>query len=233
MQGSNAPSLAIAHATAACFVPTGSAATPFPIDLHWGLVGFPAGAAPRRLDTEQAWTRATTEERWGRPILQLCREDLLLYLALHLAVHHPLDGLPWQLDLALLIRRNGRDLTWERVTDRARRWDVAGATYFALRLVEDRFAPGVPASALARLRPRGPRGALLDRIGRRSGERGGVDHLVDLLLLDRMSDLWSALVAAAAPRPGWVRSRYGTPSALRGYLAHYGRVGTILSRVLS
>ena len=223
----------LAHATAACFVPTGSATTSFPIDLHWGLVGFPAGVAPRALDAEEMWTRAVTEERWGRPILQLCREDLVLYLALHLAVHHPLDGLPWQLDLALLIRRDGPDLVWEHVTERARRWGVAGAAYFTLRLVEDRFAPGVPASALARLRPRGPRGALLDRIGRSSGERGGGDHLVDLLLLDRISDLTRALAAAAVPRPGWVRSRYATPSALRGYLVHYGRIGKILWRFLS
>ena len=220
----------LAHATAACFVPAGSATTSLPVDLHWGLVGFPAGATPRALDTEEVWTRAVTEERWGRPVLQLCREDLLLYLALHLAVHHPLDGLPWQRDVALLIRRDGRDLAWERVTERARRWGVAGAAYFALRLVEDRFAPGVPASVFARLRPRGPRGALLDRIGRSSGKRGGVDHLVDLLLLDRIWDLTRALAALACPSPAWVKSRYATPSPLRGYLVHYGRIGRILSR---
>lgn len=221
----------LAHATAACFVPAGSTGISYPVDLHWGLVGFPAGVAPRTLDAEEVWAHAVTEERWGRPILQLCREDLLLYLALHLAVHHPLGGLPWQLDLALLVRR-GQDLTWERVTERARGWGVAGAAYFALRLVEDRFAPGVPASALARLRPRGPRGALLDRIARSSGARGGVDHFVDLLLLDRMSDLCRALAALACPSPAWVQSRYATPSALRGYLVHYGRIGKILSRSL-
>ena len=68
----------LAHATAACFVPTESDPTSFPIDLHWGLVGFPAGARPHALDAEEIWTRAVTEERWGRPILQLGREDLLL-----------------------------------------------------------------------------------------------------------------------------------------------------------
>jgi len=40
--------------------------------------------------------------------LGLCPEDLLLYLALHFAVHHALSGLVWQLDLALLIARHGR-----------------------------------------------------------------------------------------------------------------------------
>ena len=220
----------LAHATAACFVPAGPTTTSLPIDLHWGLVGFPAGATPRAFDAEEVWTRAVTEERWGRPILQLCREDLLLYLALHLAVHHPLDGLPWQLDLALLIRRGRRDFAWERVTERARRWHAAGAAYFALRLVEDRFTAGVPVSVLAGLRPRGLRGALLDGIGRRSGVNGGMDHLVDLLLLDRMPDLCRAVAAAVAPRPSWVRSRYATSSAFRGYLAHFVRIGKILSR---
>ncbi len=218
----------LAHATAAVFVPAAPDPFAFPVDLHWDLVGFPAGARPRGLDVEEVWARAERAEAGGRPVLQLAREDLLLYLALHLAVHHPLTGAAWQPDVALLVRREGRGLDWERVVERARRWSVSGAVYLALRLVEERQAPGVPAAVLARLRPRGPRGLLLDRLG-----RGGwrPEHLVALLVLDRVGDLVRALLTAACPPPDWVRSRYGTRAALRGYRAHYGRVGKIVARL--
>jgi hypothetical protein len=222
----------LAHATAACFVPALPESSALPVDLHWDLVGFPAGARPRGLDVEEVWRRAEPGDAWGRPVLRLEREDLLLYLALHLAVHHPLDGLAWQPDVALLVRRHGVDLQWERVVERARRWSVSGAVYLALRLVEERLAPGVPAAVLAGLRPRGPRGALLDRIGR-GGGRWRPEHLAALLVLDRTRDLAKALATAAAPPPAWVRSRYGTRAALQGYRAHYGRIGTLLSRFLS
>jgi hypothetical protein len=221
----------LAAANAACFVPAAPDPVALPVDLHWDLVGFPAGARPRGLDVDEVWRRVEPGEAWGRPVLRLGREDLLLYLALHLAVHHPLDGLAWQPDVALLVRRHGALLAWERVVERARRWSVSGAVYLALRLVEDRLAPGVPAAVLAALRPRGPRGALLDRIGR--GRRWRPEHLAALLVLDRSRDLARALATAAAPPPAWVRCRYGTRSALRGYRAHYGRIGTLFSRFLA
>ena len=220
----------LAHATAAVFVPAAADPSAFPVDLHWDLVGFPAGARPHGLDVEEVWARAERAEAGGRPVLRLAREDLLLYLALHLAVHHPLAGAAWEPDVALLLRRHGGDLDWERVVERARRWSVSGAVYLALRLVEERFSPGVPAAVFPRLRPRGPRGLLLDRIGPRGWRP---EHLVALLVLDRTGDLAQALLTAACPPPDWVRSRYGTRSALQGYRAHYGRVGTILSRFLS
>jgi hypothetical protein len=220
----------LAYAWAACFVPSRTGAAAFPIDLHWGLVGFPAGVAPRAFDAREVWSRTVTEAWRARPVRQLGREDLLLYLALHLAIHHPLGGAGWLLDLALLIRRAGSALDWKSVVERARRWGVAGAVYFALRAVETRLAPGVPGSVFTQLRPYGPRGALLDRFGRRSDDGGRLDHMIPLLALDRVLDLARALAAVACPSPAWVRSRYATPTMLRGYRIHYGRSWKIFGR---
>ena len=222
----------LADATAACFVAVERGSGTLPVDLHWGLVGFPGGIGPRALDTEEVWGRAVTEERWGRQVLALGREDLVLYLALHLAIHHPLDGLAWQLDVALLLRRDGAAMDWERAIGRARRWRVAGAFYFALSRVERRFAACVPPAVLAALRPRGARGAILDRLGARSDRLGRFDHLIPLLLLDRGADLARGLTAGVLPAPAWVRRRYGTGSALYGYVMHYGRLGGIAARML-
>ena len=216
----------LAYATAACFVPAEPQPDRFPIDLHWNLVSFVAGNTPATLDAEEVWTRAVADARWGRRVLALGREDLLLYLALHLAVHHPLEGLAWQLDLALLLRRED-GIDWDEVVARANRWRLRSAVYFALKRVEDRFSAGVPRAALSRLRPRGPRGAWLDRLVRLDEPSAWLDHLIAVLLMDRPSDLVRALAAGALPRPGWVRLRYPSASTARSYAIHYRRLAAV------
>jgi hypothetical protein len=217
----------LAHATAACFVPADTGSGDFPVDLHWGLVSFPAGATPRTIDAEEVWTRAVATERWELPLLELCREDLLLYLALHLAVHHPFVGFVWRLDLALLLRRTEHHVDWAMIVERARRWRVRGALYYALRLVQEHLVVGPPSSVLAELRPHGVRGEALERLACHRDQMARFDHLVDLLLLDAGADLLRAIATSVVPTPGFVRGRYGTSSAVRAYLAHYRRIGAI------
>jgi len=217
----------LAYATAACFVPVEPRPGRFPIDLHWNLVSFVAGHTPSTLDAEEVWTRAVVDERWGRRVRALCREDLLLYLALHLAVHHPLEGLAWPLDLALLVRRQGDGLDWGAVVERAGRWRMRGAVYFALRRVEDRFAAGVPGAVLTRLRPRGARGAWLDRLARRDESSAWLEHLIAVLVMDRRSDLARAVARGALPGPAWVRLRYPSASTAGSYATHYRRLAAV------
>ncbi len=176
------------------------------------------------------WVRAIERERWDIPVTELCCEDLLLYLALHLAVHHPFVGCVWRLDIALLLQRDAGDLDWASILERGRRWRVRGALYFALRVVEDTLAVAAPAEVLAGLRPRGLRGAALERLARRRDPTARFEHLVDMLLLDAGADLLRALATSAAPTPSFVRGRYGIDSAPRAYLAHYRRIAAIVTR---
>jgi len=67
----------------------------------------------------------------GQEALGLCPEDLLLYLSVHLAVHHALAGLLWYYDLFLIERWRGT-LDWEALIAWASRWRVRAALYFAL-----------------------------------------------------------------------------------------------------
>lgn len=215
----------LAYRNAACFVSTATPPAGFLVDLHWGFVDYPGVAPAGAIDHQEVWGRAVKVEGWDQPVLSLCPEDLLIYLALHLTFHHALSGLLWQLDLALLLRRHGPELNWEDVAERAHRWRVAGALYFALRGVEEQFGVGVPVSLLTRLRPYGLRRAVLDWLCRRTDERlGRLDHLIILLLTDRRSDLLRALARGTVPPAAWVRSRYRKGSVLAAYLAHYGRI---------
>lgn len=223
----------LAYAGAACFVRRRREPGDFPLDLHWELLNYPGTASASVMDVREVWDRAVKVGGWSRPVLGFCPEDLLIYLALHWAVHHALSGLIWQLDLALLLRRYGATLDWAAVAERARRWRVQGALYVALAAVQERFGVEAPLSLLARLRPHGLRRSVLEGIRASRDERQGrLDYLVPLLLMDRGSDVVRALARGVLPAAGWVRSRYSKRSLLGAYSVHYGRVGRICARMV-
>jgi len=195
------------------------------IDLHWALLTEPRFAwSP---DESGLWERSVpimVMDTMGRG---LGREDHLLYLAAHLAVHHALTGLLHVWDVALLLERELHALDWEIVVARAASWRVRHALYFVLRAARHAFAAPVPASALSVLRPGGPRAALLSALmARGDGERlVRLERLVALLLVDRGRDLYGPLRRALLPPASWMRARYD-PTASRPalYRAHWRRL---------
>jgi hypothetical protein len=204
------------------------------VDLHWSLL-----SDPRYIwnETEglQVWDRAMKIEVASQTALGLSAEDLLLYLAAHLAVHHGLAGLVWYWDLALILERWADRLDWPVVVARASRWRVRRALSFALRGCEALFGIAAPAAVTARLTARGPRAAVLERlVGEREAERlARLEHLIALLLVDRARDLTTPLAHVICPAPGWVRARYDGAGAslLRCYFAHYRRMVGVGRRV--
>lgn len=218
------------HAGAACFVPVAPAPYTLPVDLHWSLVAFPGGLVPQGLAGPGVWQRAITVERFGRPMLQLSHEDLLLYLALHLAVHHPLTGLRWRLELAVFLGRHAGEMSWDGLPARAHAWGVSGAVYFALMAAESSLGLRGPSETIRSLRPHGLRGHILDRLARSAEDRPHLEYLVHLLSLDAVADRLRMLRRGLAPSASWVRARYDCDSALRGWCAHYGHALAILAR---
>ena len=201
------------------------------VDLHWGLVNDPRYSWDQR-EGLTVWERAIPIRVADEEALGLCPEDLLLYLALHLAIHHAFSGLLWYWDLALLLDRRGATLDWEAVIARASRWRVRNALFFALLGLEMFFGVSAPASVMGRVKPRGARAAVmgwllnhleLDRLAH-------LEHLIPLLLVDRSQDLLGAVSRLLWPPPAWMRARYaGDASALPAlYLAHYCRLGEVL-----
>ncbi len=201
------------------------------VDLHWGLVSDPRYSWNER-DGLAVWDRAVRIRVAGEEALGLCPEDLLLYLALHLAVHHGLAGLLWYWDLFLLINRWGGALDWQAVVERASRWRVRAALYFALLGLELFFGASTPASVMARVKPRGSRAAAIGWLLRHRGaqRRTQLEHLIALLLVDRSRDLLAPLRHTLCPSPAWVRARYaGAGSSLVAqYLAHYRRAREVV-----
>ena len=200
------------------------------VDLHWSLLSEPRYAWDERAAT--VWERVIPTSVGGQDAWSLCPEDLLVYLAAHLAVNHGVAGLLWQYDLFLLVERWGAALDWTSVTGRARRWRVRSALYFALRTVEDLFDAGVPERFLAELEPRGVRAAALKWIlgHREDTQRRAGEHLIGLLLVDRAWDVIRALRAVVFPSTEWLAARYGGRSVLARYVAHGRRLADVVGQ---
>ena len=201
------------------------------VDLHWGLLSDPRYSWNER-EGLTVWDRTVRIRVAGEEALGLCPEDLLLYLALHLAVHHGLAGLLWYWDLFLLLDRWGGTLDWEAVIRQASLWRVRAALYFAFLGLELFFGSSAPASVMKRVRPGGPRAAAVGWLlrHRAAQRRRQPEHLIALLLVDRGRDLLAPLRQVLCPGPAWVQARYaGAGSSLFSkYLAHYRRGGQVM-----
>ncbi len=119
------------------------------VELHAGLDGF---RAPFRLDVGSVWPRAVEVSLDGLQARTLHPEDLLLHVALHLAVSDLFrGGLRPLVDLTLLLGRNAWD--WQVLS---RRWTEQGlGAWMALVLGLAHELLAAPAVALAAL-PRVP-----------------------------------------------------------------------------
>lgn len=206
------------------------------VDLHWGLLSDPRYVWDQR-EADGIWDRARRIRVAGEDTLGLCPEDLLLYLTVHLAVHHALVGLLWHYDLYLLLEHWGATLDWATVSGRASRWRVRGAAYFGLREVARLFGARLPGEVMMTLRPRGPRAAAMAWLLRHRppAQRRVLEHLIALLLVDRGRDVLTTVAGVLLPAPGWLQARYGdvASSPLGCRLAHYRRVGQIVNDAMA
>jgi hypothetical protein len=106
-----------------------------------------------RVPVDELWARARWQQIGGGSFRVLAAEDLLLHLCLHLVrdncvVQGQLRDLR---DVAQLIRHEAAALDWTVVVERARAWEVAAYTYWALWLARDMVGAPVPAVVLDRL----------------------------------------------------------------------------------
>jgi hypothetical protein len=202
------------------------------VDLHWALSSEPRYAW-NEASTAGVWDRAVRVRVAGETTLALCPEDLLIYLAVHLAVHHALVGALWYYDLYLLLARTEGILDWEAAKIRATKWRARTAVYWVLRELERLFGASVPAGLMVSMRPRGPRAAALAWLlrGQASSRRPDLEHIVALLLVDRGRDVVGTLGRLVVPSHAWLKARYAGEASSRPrlYLAHYRRLRAIVS----
>jgi hypothetical protein len=162
---------------------------PILLDLHWDTV-LASWEPHSLLASEETWQRCRDFDLGGFSIAVLAPEELLVYLAMHLAFHHVFSGLLWFCDLFFLLRKYGNELDWERVYFQAGRFGGRRALEDTLAFARVLLDASVPASILRQLEAaslhRGlfPVRRLLLGAGPPSQ---GIERYVKFLLIDDMS----------------------------------------------
>lgn len=203
------------------------------LDVHFTLLSE-AGYWWDDRQGQSVWDRAVPIAVAGGPALGLCPEDLLLYLAMHVAVHHCVAGLLWLYDVFLLLERWGGTLGWAMLSERAGSWRVQTAICVVLREVEILFGARIPMMMIIAREPHGPRASMLKWMLRHRGRTatGVADSVIPLLLVDRGRDVVQTLSRVLLPPTDWLRCRYSDAanSRVTRYLVHYRRLGHAAQR---
>jgi hypothetical protein len=76
------------------------------VEIHWRLSG---SVMPSQVDLDGLWGRAVNVTFFGRNVLTMSKEDLLLVLCEH-GARHTWDRLSWICDVALLMK--SQDMNW-------------------------------------------------------------------------------------------------------------------------
>jgi hypothetical protein len=180
------------------------------VDLHWALFTIELIRQTMTIDPEALWTRAVPITIEGATAFGLAPEDQLMHVCLHLSIHG-FTHLVGYVDILQMVDTDQID--WDVFIRRVQQHRLCIACYFPLWWAKCAWNVNVPSEVLEALEP--------DRLRRRLGRwmlaRGiwrGPDtghawnHLAQLLIVDRFSDLAKALLWLLFPGLAWLQERY-------------------------
>lgn len=110
-----------------------------PLDLHWNLINMNRGRMS--IDSAEVLDRAAQADLGGVTVGTLDPADMVVHLAVHAALSGG-DKLLWLKDIERAA--TVLDPPWERVVERARRWNVAAPTGLILSRARDVLAAPIP-----------------------------------------------------------------------------------------
>ncbi len=207
------------------------------IELHWQPLKGWWLVRTANIDNGVIWSRieplvftnASVFSDGEEGIYQLSAEDMVIHLAVHLAINHQfgLSAIRHLLDIALTERVRGVD--WLSVAARAKDWRVATAVYTTLNLLDQLIGVEGLAVALVALRPSRLRRKLVRRyvsaesvLAGRDLRHGWRRFVLLLLLVDRFRDMLTLIFRTLWPEPEWLEARYG------GNVGHWQHLWQVL-----
>lgn len=207
------------------------------VELHWSPVPGWWLSRVAQVDEAGMWARkvplAVDGVDTAVPLYRLGNEDMVLQVAVHMAVNHQVGMAAMRslLDVALMAVK--WDMDWRLLVQRARSWRVATAVYQVLALVAVVYGVAEVAEAVEALRPSRLRRWLLARLVTPERMLAGEDlrngrrrYLFLLLLVDRPVDMVKLVWRTLWPEDAWLVARYGT--VRRGHhlwqVLRYGRI---------
>ena len=141
------------------------------IDLHWDITMM--RRSYERIEGLWKGTRLAMED--GISYYEFKEEELLLYLSAHLVNSDSFRQLRYVCDIDRLLRKYGSEINWERLMEKAKKWQLSGSLYTALKLSKDFFSSKFPEETLSRLRLSLPKRLFIGTfVNRRIVSRGGL-----------------------------------------------------------
>lgn len=203
------------------------------VELHWSP--FPGWWLKRtaQVDETAVWQRIEPISATN-PAQQLAAEDMIIQVAVHLAVNHQfgMTAVRGLIDLALTAQT--RPVDWLVVAQRAHEWRVGTAVWQALDLLQQLIGLPDVAAGLKLLRPSRLRRSLLRKFVLPESVLRGQDlrdgrarFLLLLLLVDRPGDMVRLIWRTLWPEPAWLAARYQEQGGHWHHLwqvVRYGRI---------
>lgn len=180
------------------------------VDLHWALFTIEIIRRTTAIDLEALWTRAVPIKIEGATVFGLAPVDQLMHICLHLSMHGFMH-LVGYVDILQIVAAGQID--WDVFVHCVRQRHLCIACYFPLWWARHAWNANVPPWVLEalepdRLRRQLGRWMLVRGIWREPDTGHAWDHLVQLLIVDRFTDLAKALLWLLFPGPAWLQERY-------------------------
>jgi hypothetical protein len=212
------------------------------IDLHWHLARYLRFEGVVAVDHDGLWRRASPLVTPEGRSLELCPEDLLLHLTLHLTLGSDFARALWYADVDAVARHFAARLDWERVIAEAERWRIRALAGWVLGVVRRSFGTPLPPGVLQRLGHGRLRRAAVARCVGSAIPPSLWAELVDsrvypaqTLLMDRAIDALRVFGWTFFPSTAWLRSHYALESPWRipvYRVVHPLRVGWLAAKQL-
>jgi len=167
------------------------------------------------IDKAGLWARKEALNQW-KAFYQLAAEDMVIQLALHLAVGHQFGPQSVRSLMDIAITSKAREVNWQVVANRAKEWRVATAVWQVLFLVKQLIGASGLENVLTQLQPSAWRRRQLHRFVSPQSILAGRDlrdeherFLFLLLLVDRPRDASRLVGRSLWPEDEWLSARYG------------------------
>ena len=183
------------------------------VDLHWDTL-MASWGPPSLLGEATTWDSPDRIRLGRRTVPVLGGETFVLYLCVHFAFHHVLDGLLLLCDLFLVLKRDGHRIDWDRLVQMAHRHRCRQAASYALSCVQSLLGAHIPSQILDKLRPTAPVRLLMpvDRLLLRDRAVPQLlERYVKFLLIDDQSDRWRTAQCWWRSSKPWLARRRSTP----------------------
>jgi hypothetical protein len=165
------------------------------VDLHWDTL-MASWGPPSLMGDASTWGSLERIECGGRLVPVMGGDSLILFLCVHFAFHHVLDGLILLCDLFLVLRRDAHRIDWDRLVLMARHYRCLQAVYYALTSAQRLLGAQIPSVVFEYLMPATAVRLLMpvDRLLVRARPVPQMlERFVKLLMIDDQAGRWKAL----------------------------------------